>query len=69
MIGRRVRRRIIAMTSTRRTAVRERPGSGPHRPDEMSVIDSDIPVGMTLGEYRRGRARTASRASRLLRRR
>ena len=57
------------MTSTRRTAIRERPGSGLHLPDEMSVMHSDIPVGMTIGEYRRGRARTPSRASRLLRRR
>ena len=57
------------MTSTRRTAIRERPGSGLHLPDEISVMHSDIPVGMTLGEYRRGRARTPSRASRLLRRR
>jgi hypothetical protein len=57
------------MTSTARTAIRERPGSGLHLPDEISVLHSDIPVGMTLGEYRRGRTRTPSRTRNLLRRR
>ena len=57
------------MTSTRRTAVRERPGTGVSLPDQVSVLHSDIPADMTLGEYRRSRARTGSRAGRLLRRR
>jgi hypothetical protein len=57
------------MTSTRRTAIRERPSSGIRLRDEVSVIHSDIPVGVTLGEYRRSRPRTPSRTARLLRRR
>ena len=57
------------MTSTRRTAVRERPGTGVSLPDQVSVLHSDIPADVTLGEYRRSRARTGSRAGRLLRRR
>lgn len=54
-------RNIVGMTSTERTVLRERPGRALPAPDAVSVVFCDIPEGMTIAEYRRGRAPAPSR--------
>ena len=55
------------MTYTERTSLRERPGRALSAPDSVATLFSDIPDGMTIAEYRRGRARRAPKGFRRLR--
>ncbi len=55
------------MTYTERTSLRERPAKTLTLPDSVSTLFSDIPEGMTISEYRRGRARRGPTGWRRLR--